>query len=112
MSDEDYPDPKSKFGISVKKDITYIKEQLDQLLEKQEEHTAKLQNGLTSKVNKALRKLDEIEGDKETEEEREHKEDVREDERRENFWTQFFLMLLSNLIGISGALFLAWLSFA
>jgi len=110
MPDGKYPNPECKFGVAVKQDLSHILGKIDQLLEKQEEHTDTLQDGLTTKVESLHDKVDEIEEEHENEEEREKKEDQREKDRRATFKREMIVMVLGNFLSLGAGIIVALLS--
>ena len=100
MSNENYPEPECNFGVAMKRDILQIKETLEKILEKQDQHSDKLQNGLATAMKKVKADVQELKQkrkkDKEDEEEKQKREDRRD-------W-EFKKMILTTVLGNIGAL--------
>jgi len=100
LNDENYPEPECSFGVAMRRDILHIKKSLERIVEQQQAHTEKLQNGLTSKVEKVRNDVQELKQKREEDEDEEEEKQKREDRRD---W-EFKKMILTAVLGNIGAL--------
>lgn len=111
MADENYPDPDCDFGVAIQRDLIQIKDVLQQILDKQEEHTDTLQNGLTTKVANIQDKVEELEEKREQDQKEEEEKQAREDRRDWEFKKMLIGTVLGNLLALGVGLIIGWVGF-
>lgn len=111
MSD-DYPKPDCEFGVAVRKDLTYIKDTLENILNKQNDFEDILQNGLTTKVDNLHGKVENLQEERTEAKEEEKKKQRREDRRDWEFKKMLVATLLGNILALGGGILIGWLGFA